>query len=113
MTIGGGVLLLLVGAGALMFFLKRKKPASDPVMAKSIAEGGTAGANARELDAESELEKKLAEQAKADLAAIASLKLPTIVTRKGELLSKEITDNTKKDASVPAHVLQTWLHEND
>ena len=111
-AIGGGALLLLLAGGGLVFLMRRRKPASDPTMARSIA-GGAASVNADELDPASELEKKLAEQAKADLAAIAALKLPTINTKKGDLLAKEIIDTAKKDASVPAHVLQTWLHEND
>jgi hypothetical protein len=114
-AIGGGVLLLLVlcGAGTLLFLRRRKKPGSAPALAKSIAQGNSAGAIAGEGDPAAELEKKIAEQARADLAAIAALKLPTVATKKGDLLTKEIIDNTKKDASVPAHVLQTWLHEND
>lgn len=113
-AIGGGVLLLLLcGAGALLFLRKRKKPASAPAMARSITDGDKTGAIAGEMDATAELDKKIAEQTKADLAAIAALKLPTVATKKGDLLTKEIIDNTKKDASIPAHVLQTWLHEND
>jgi flagellar M-ring protein FliF len=110
---GGALLLLLCGAGALLYLRKRKKPGSAPAMAKSIAGGDKAGAIAGEVDPEAELDKRIAEQGRADLAAIAALKLPAVATRKGELLTKEIIDNTKKDASVPAHVLQTWLHEND
>lgn len=110
-AIGAGALLL--GACVLLFLRKRKKAASNPDMAKALPDGKAAAALSGEADPESELEKRLAEQAKADLAAITALKLPTIVTRKGDLLTKEIVESAKKDPAVPAHVLQTWLHEND
>jgi flagellar M-ring protein FliF len=110
-AIGGGVLLLV--AAVLLFLRKRKKSVSDPAIAKTLAAGNAARSLSGEPDAMTELEKKVAEQTKSDMAAIAALKLPTIVTKKGDLLTKEIVENAKKDPSIPAHVLQTWLHEND
>ena len=113
-AIGGGVLLLLLlGIGAMLLLRKRKRPVEHPNMAKALKEGDVTQSAAELDDPNAELERKIAEQAKADLAAIAALKLPTVTTKKGELLTKEISASTKKDASVPAHVLQTWLHEND
>ena len=112
MMIAIGSSVLLLGTVALLFLRKRKKADPEPAIAKAI-EGGAAGSHAGELDATTELERRLAEQAKADLAALAALKLPTVATKKGDLLTKEIVENTKKDAAVPAHVLQAWLHEND
>jgi flagellar biosynthesis/type III secretory pathway M-ring protein FliF/YscJ len=46
------------------------------------------------------------------MAALAALKLPAVTTKKSELLTKEIQDSTKKDPAVPAHVIQTWIHES-
>jgi RNase H-fold protein (predicted Holliday junction resolvase) len=46
------------------------------------------------------------------MAALVALKLPTVTTKKAELLTREIRENTKKDSTVAAQVLQSWLHEN-
>jgi hypothetical protein len=67
-------------------------------------------ANAAE-QVQAALAERVAEQHNADMAAIAALKMPTVSTKKTELLTKEIRDTTKKDSNVSAHVLQTWLHE--
>lgn len=112
---GGALLMLLLCGGAFMFLRKRKKVESDPAMAKAIAEGQLdPGSGALdELDPSSELARKLAEQNKADVAAVALLKASTVSTKKGELLTKEIVETAKKDPAVSAHVLRTWLHEED
>jgi flagellar biosynthesis/type III secretory pathway M-ring protein FliF/YscJ len=62
-------------------------------------------------EVEAALAEKMAEQHKQDMAAIAAIKLPTVTTKKSELLTKEIREGTKKDPSVSAHVIQTWIHE--
>jgi flagellar M-ring protein FliF len=119
MGIGGGVLLLaLLGVGAMLFLRKGKK-AQTPAMAKAIAPGDNLdldnleGVNLDELDPNSELAKRIAEQKKADLAAVASLKASSISTKKTEMLTREVINTAKKDPAVSAHVLQTWLHEED
>lgn len=116
MGIGGGVLLLvLLGTGAMLLLRKRKPAESNaPKMARSIAEREHLDdVNLDEIDPNSELSKRIAEQKKADLAAVASLKASSISTKKAELLTKEIITTAQKDPSVSAHVLQTWLHEED
>lgn len=123
--VGAGALLLLLLLGAVVFLLmKRKKaaPAStgsgDKVtrvdLMKAVEEAKAKAA----IDAaqaaeqvEAALAEKMAQQHQQDMAAIAALKLPTISTKKSELLTKEIREGTKKDPSVSAHVIQTWLHE--
>ncbi len=114
MGIGGGVLLLvLLGAGAMMF-LRKRKTADSPEMAKTLTgHESRAALSGEEIDPGSELARKIAEQKKADLAAVASLKASSISTKKTELLAQEIVQTAKKDPSISAHVLQTWLHEED
>jgi hypothetical protein len=58
------------------------------------------------------LAERLAEQEAADVAALASFKLPAVTTRKSDLLVKELREAAKIDASGPAHVLQTWIGGN-
>lgn len=112
--IGGGVLLLLlVAGGGVMLLGRRRKSGSHPAMARSIEGHAPAGTELDELDPNSELAKRLADQKKADLAAVASLKASSVTTKKGDLLTKEIAEAAKKEPSISAHVLHTWLHEED
>jgi len=117
----GALLVLLVGAGAVLFLLKRRKKSTASAeqttkadLAKTIeeakAKAALEAANAAE-QMEAALAERIAEQQKADMAALAALKMPTVTTQKGELLAKELRENTKKDPGVSAHVLQTWLRE--
>jgi flagellar M-ring protein FliF len=123
---GAGAAVLLVLVGGVVFILMKRKKKTEAVVttekdkvtkadlmkvvedAKQKAALETA--NAAE-QVEAALAEKMAEQHKQDMAAIAALKLPTIATKKAELLTKEIRETAKKDPSVAAHVIQTWLHE--
>jgi flagellar M-ring protein FliF len=118
MAAGGGALLVLLLAGGAFFFLRKKKPAVTAESPKAIeghpaaagAAPPAAGGQADELQAV--LAKRIADQERADMAALVALKLPTVTTKKAELLTREIRENTKKDSTVAAQVLQSWLHEN-
>jgi flagellar M-ring protein FliF len=124
---GVGVLLVMLLGGAAFMLLRKKKP-TTPAQAAALAAPAKANATVAleqakakaALEAasaaeqmEAALAERVAEQQKADLAAIAALKLPTVSTKKTEILTKEIRDTTKKDPAVSAHVLQTWLHESE
>jgi flagellar M-ring protein FliF len=115
----GAGLLLMIGVIAFMLLKKGKKKQDSKIvtkadMAKAIeAANATAAleaANAAE-QVQAALEERLAEQHSSDMAAIAALKMPSVTTKKTELLTKEIRETTKKDSNVSAHVLQGWLHE--
>jgi hypothetical protein len=60
---------------------------------------------------EGRLLEQAAEQEQADMATLASIKIPTVNHRKAEVLVKQLRENAKKDATASAHVLQNWLHE--
>jgi flagellar M-ring protein FliF len=111
----GAVLVLCLGGGAFVL-LRRKKSAVDMAVKTALPEGGVKAAIAEANSAEqtqAALADRLAEQEKADLAAVAALKLPAVKTRKSELLVKEIREQTEADVAVTAHVLQTWLQDKD
>jgi flagellar M-ring protein FliF len=113
----GAGLVLLLAVGAFVMLRPRKKAAALAEVTKAI-EKGPAAALAIESGVtpaeklEAMLAERAAEQQRADLAALAALKLPAVTTKKAELLTKEIRESTKKDPVVSAHVLQTWLHES-
>jgi flagellar biosynthesis/type III secretory pathway M-ring protein FliF/YscJ len=115
----GAGLLLMIGVIAFMLLKKGKKKQDSKIvtkadMAKAIeaakATAALEAANAAE-QVQAALEERLAEQHSSDMAAIAALKMPSVTTKKTELLTKEIRETTKKDSNVSAHVLQGWLHE--
>ncbi len=116
----GALVFLLAGAAGVFFFMKRRgKHAAD--VTDTSAPALPAGeekrnstldlANAAEK-MEAALAERVAEQERADIAALAALKLPTVTTKKSELLTKEIREGTKRDSSVSAQVLQTWIHDD-
>lgn len=118
---GGGILLLVIAGAARLFLLRRGKPkiTAENMAALNPGDPAQRGKNKGTIEAanaaeqmEAALAERIAEQQNADLAALAALKLPAVSTKKAELLSKEIREATKKDPSVPAHVLQTWLHDS-
>ena len=110
------VLLLVVG---VVFLLKRKsgaKNASAEVSDTQKALHGSAEAHALEAaDAQAQIEAQMAErdeeQRKADLAALASIRVPPVKTKKGEVLAKQIRETTKKDSAATANILQAWIHD--
>lgn len=124
-VIGGGALLLILGAVAGIFFLKRGKSKITATQTSAALKSGDAahaleeGKDKATIEAANVAEKmqaalaeRAAEQQKADMAALAALKLPAVTTQKTDLLTKEIRETTKKDPNVSAHVLQTWLHDS-
>jgi flagellar M-ring protein FliF len=115
----GAGLLLMIGVVAFMLLKKGKKKqdskaASKAEVTKAIEAAKAAAALEAATAAEqvqAALEERLAEQHTSDMAAIAALKMPSVTTKKTELLTKEIRETTKKDSNVSAHVIQGWLHE--
>ena len=116
--IGAGAVILLLVVGVL-FLLKRKsgaKSASADLSETQKALHGSAEAHALEAaDAQAQIEAQMAdreeEQRKADLAALASIKVPPVKTKKGEVLAKQIRETTKKDSAATANILQAWIHD--
>jgi flagellar biosynthesis/type III secretory pathway M-ring protein FliF/YscJ len=52
-----------------------------------------------------------AEQQRADLAALATIKMPIVKTKKTEVLAKQLREGAQKDPAPAAQVLQAWIHE--
>jgi flagellar M-ring protein FliF len=118
--IGVGAALVLLGMIAMVVLRSRKKKAAKgaPESPKELAAAGAPGASAIEsANLAEELQAKLAErdaeQEKADLLALASIKVPPVRTKKTEVLAKQLRQSTKKDPSSAAHVLQEWIHDRN
>ena len=120
---GAGAGLILIIGILLMLVMKKGKKEAAIQQGKVITKADLAKA-VEEAKATAALESATAveqmqaaltgrkeEQHNADLAALASLKLPTVTTKKADVLTKEIRESTKKDSITSANVLQTWLHD--
>jgi flagellar M-ring protein FliF len=123
------LILLAAGAGALLLvliivvvFLWRRigrEKCGPPAMHPELDAGPAAGgAEAGALEgAGRQLEAKLHEQAaikeRMDVEALKALKLPTVTSKKTEILSKHLTEEAKKDPVSTAQVLRTWLNERE
>jgi flagellar M-ring protein FliF len=111
-----GILLLLAGAVFVLMKMTGAKKASAETLDGPKALPGAAEAQAVEAAAaEAALEAQMAErdeeQRRADLAALASIKVPPVKTKKAEVLAKQIRETAKKDNASSVHVLQSWIHD--
>jgi flagellar M-ring protein FliF len=114
-----GAALLFVFAAAFLVFRARKKRRHVEV-AKAVAGAKPIPELASPEDvaaAEQQLEAKLAEQqamkSRMELEALRSLKLPPIATKKAEVLTKHLVESAKKDPTVTAQIMRTWLYDAD
>jgi flagellar M-ring protein FliF len=108
-AIGGAVLLIIV----VVWLMRRgRKPGPRASGAHVIGPGDGAASG---LSLEEQMQARLAEQAaleqKLEQEALSSIKLPKVTTKKTEVLAKQVKEYAKKDASVGAHVLKTWIGE--
>jgi flagellar M-ring protein FliF len=112
--------LIGVGAGALAalaagFVMMRRRSRERRVKAEMTGSALEA-AQAKQItpaDVEREMEGKLAERslesARQEAEALMALKLPVVKTKKTEVLTKHIAAEAKKDPSLQAQVVRTWL----
>lgn len=114
--VGAGV-LLIVGGAVFVFMRKLKRePAEAPVDGVRALPGSVDATSLGTAKAQAQLDAQLAgreeEQRQAELAALASIKLPPVKTKKAEVLVKQIRENTKKDSNGTAQILQSWIHDS-
>jgi len=85
-------------------------------MAGAIEAGREASAELGSGDAiERQMENRLAEQEdqkrRLDAAALNSLKLPPVSTKKSEVLTRHLVETAKKDPTAAAQILRSWLYD--
>ena len=107
--LGVGLLLTLIVLGTVIKLLRgRKKSAHSEIIAQ-IATVEKKGENLAK-----QIENQLAEQSalrdKQESDALNALKLPP-VTKKTEVLGKHIAEQAKKDSTVMAQVMRSWMNE--
>jgi flagellar M-ring protein FliF len=123
LTIGAaGALGLVLVSGVLLFMLfRRKKPgkASAEALTAVAGRGASAAlpnvagaAEALQAQMREKLANQEALQAQADEAALTSLKLPAVTTKKSEVLVKHLRESVTKDTPGSANILRSWLTDN-
>ena len=113
----GVVVLILVAAAIIIMLVNRKKKKKLADVEHTHALPGQHPPNSLEAgpNMEDQIHLQMAErdalQQQADNAALASIKVPPVKTKKAEVLVKQLRENAKKDPNPSLHVLQTWLHD--
>jgi flagellar biosynthesis/type III secretory pathway M-ring protein FliF/YscJ len=109
-------LLLLIFIGVVILLLRSRKKSrtaeAQPALpagqgdTKAIDKGLSPVAQMEAMIAERENQQRLAEA-----EAINTLKLPPVVTKKAEVLTKHLRENIKKEPALAAQVLVGWMRE--
>jgi flagellar M-ring protein FliF len=112
----GAAIAIVIGVVAIMRSRKRAaKARAEADIVKALPSGKPAAPAVDSATIEQQLEARMAERAaeqeKADLAALATIKVPPVKTKKAEVLAKQLRENAKKDPSSSAHILQAWIHD--
>jgi len=115
-----GVLLAILAGGMFLFLRGRKKNKKRLVEMPGALPRGSAGAleasddpaSAASRDFAARLLEQQAEQSRREADALNSLRLPTVGTKKAEVLGKHIAETVKKDPVTTAQILRTWLAED-
>jgi flagellar M-ring protein FliF len=114
-SVGAG-LVVLAGIAFVAMRGKKKPAAEETEIAKQLPPGTpTADIAAANMthQIEAQMAERDAEQQRADLAALASIKMPVVRTKKTEVLAKQLRDGASKDAVPAGQVLQTWIRERN
>ncbi len=112
--IGAGAVLLLFGAAIFVLMRMRRKKIKAQMAAAIAAAEQKAIASAdvgKEIEAKLAEQNVLKEQQTSDM--LKSLKLPTVKTKKTEVLVKHIGTEAKKDPAALAQVIRSWLNSTD
>ena len=115
-VIGGvaaGAVLSILSLAALWLMRRRKRRRIQVAQATKAMQARPDAADSLEK----QLEERYAEQAaRRELEAqevLNSLKLPAVKTKKTEVLTRQLAEETKKDPQSMAHVIRTWMHETE
>ncbi|MEQ1947284.1 MAG: flagellar basal-body MS-ring/collar protein FliF [Bryobacteraceae bacterium] len=117
--IGAGAVLLLVGLGGFFFVRsrKKKKKFAAETSAAALEGGKSKSALGTPEEIEKQFEARMVEhaalQAKHQAEELMKLKVPEVSTKKTDVLTKHIAEETKKDPMAMAQVVRSWLNGQD
>jgi flagellar M-ring protein FliF len=128
MMIGAGVAVgvLVLLAGLIFLARKRAKRKKATATGPGALAGGHAGAaiagpggvpaapgSNLEAAMEAQIAQQEALQAEAEAKALSALKIRPVITKTAEVLAKHLRDTLKKTPEVPAHIIRSWIREED
>jgi flagellar M-ring protein FliF len=118
-AIGGAAVLLVLGAVTFLAVRKRKRtPGSVSADSTPALPGGrTAAALAAGEEFENRLSDRIEQQkalkAQQEKDVLNSLKLPSVNTKKAEVLARELSEQAKRDPEMLAQLVSTWIGDQD
>jgi flagellar M-ring protein FliF len=118
--VGAIVAVVLLLATLLLVVFKPRKSKSATVQMQGAlphhnsppALAGSASPDAVQHQIQDKLAAQQALQAQAEEAALLNLKLPTVSTKKSEVLVKHLRESVTKDTPGSANILRSWLTES-
>jgi flagellar M-ring protein FliF len=119
---GGAVLGLVLVFSAVAFMIFRRKTKARSAQTPVAVNGANgqpvalpnpaAAAEALQQQMQEKLAAQQALQVQAEEAALTNLKIPTVSTKKSEVLVKHLRDSVTKDTPGSANILRSWLTDN-
>lgn len=110
---GAGAALILLLMAAVAWLMRKKKGADKVDAGAPQVARGAGGPPASDIN--NQIEAQMAEREslkrQQEMETLSALKLPPVTTKKTEVLTKHITDQSKKDAAGFASVVRSWISE--
>jgi flagellar biosynthesis/type III secretory pathway M-ring protein FliF/YscJ len=113
-----GLIVLIAAGGALVWRSRQKNRKALEALQKQLEAATAQAADSKETMAEIPGDKMDQIPSGQDLAGqqIAEIKeaykLPPMITTKTELLTKQVTEEARKDPAALAQIIRTWLNES-
>ncbi|MGH9672805.1 MAG: flagellar basal-body MS-ring/collar protein FliF [Bryobacteraceae bacterium] len=113
-AMAGGLLLALLALAAVAFLWMRRRKRKMAVRMQTAVEGAQAALGPSLQD---KVEAKLAEHQalkdKQEQEILASLARPPVTTKKGQVLSKHLSEESKKKPDMLVQLVRTWIAESE
>ncbi len=115
-ALGGAALVTLVILAVGIIWWRRRRKAKAKIAVQRAVEGG---AEAGQLEqgqtlqerVEAQIAQQQAQRERQEKELLASLRLPPVTTKKGEVLAKHLAEESKKNPEGLAQIVRTWVNE--
>ena len=112
----GATLVLIFAMAGLLFMKGRKKKRQAVEIQTQVAQSNEQAKLAAEQNFTRQLESQLAEQSelqqRQETEALTALRVPKLTTKKAQVLTKHIIEESQKAPKMMAQVLRTWTNEH-
>ncbi|MDQ2948626.1 MAG: flagellar M-ring protein FliF [Acidobacteriota bacterium] len=111
----GGTLVLILAMAGLLFMKGRKKKRQTVDIQTQLAKTNEQAKLDAEQNFTKQLESQMAEQSeihqRQEAEALTALRMPKLTTKKAQVLTKHIIEESQKTPKMMAQVLRTWTNE--